>query len=107
MFEEFKNKENLEKVESQNESIPELPGIDDIPDNTLTAEEASALDSVDSSSAKTLLEDDKNLSDMEDIANSTTAANGPDGVEYTVEGGRPCSSGCAGSTWCYGSGDFR
>ena len=108
MFEEFKNKENLEKVEPRNESVPEIPGHDEIPDNTLTEDETSAMESVDSSSAKKLLEDDKNLSVAEKIAKSTDAVKSPDSIDCTVEGGQPCSSsGCSGSSWCYGSGDLK
>ena len=109
MFENLEKKENLENLESNEEKVLEVNDLVEPTDNNLTESEKSVFDSVDDSLAKELMKDDEKLSELEKNANSTETIDGPDSTgDVTIEGGSPCKSGgCSGSTWCYGSGDFR
>jgi len=109
MFDKLENVEKNETLESNEEKVLEVNDLAEPTDNNLTESEKSVLNSVDDSLAKELIKDDEDLSEVEKNANSTETIDGPDNTgDANIEGGRPCSSGgCAGSTWCYGSGDFR
>lgn len=76
MFDKL-DKEKFENVEGNNENGFAPEELADVPDNILTEEEASVLDSVDSSSAKDLLED------SESSESSATAVLGE--KEYEVD----------------------
>lgn len=90
MLENFENKEQIDVSETT-----------EIADTPLTKEESDVYNNTDSSLAKELLNDDKKLSVTEKIAASTDAIESSDGDDYAVEGGKPCETGCAGSTWRY------